>query len=165
MLFRKSYQMPCRKLIPPFTFTHKKKNAFVRFAHARAFFIFVHFTAVLVLSTTWNDLFYSCVDDASTWPKCFKFLFSNLKHSWQFNPGRKVSKHFASQTTWNNREIITENRSYIAPLDVGNKRKRKNQKLRCFMKSYFIKLIISSCDKLTIIIQKRLIIRETSEIE
>ena len=104
----------------------KKKNAFVRFAHA--FFIFVHFTAVLVLSTTWNDLFYSCVDDASTWRKYFKFLFSNLKHSWQFNPGRKVSKHFASQTTWNNREIITENRSYIAPLRRRQQAQTKESK-------------------------------------
>ena len=41
-----------------------KNNTFARFA--RAVFIFVHFAEVLVLSTTWNDLFCCCVDDVST---------------------------------------------------------------------------------------------------
>ena len=32
----------------------------------------------------------------------FNFSFLTWNRSWQFNPGRKVSKHFASQTTWRN---------------------------------------------------------------
>ena len=38
-----------------------KNRIFARFA--REYFIFWHFEDVLVLSTTWNDLFWSCVDD------------------------------------------------------------------------------------------------------
>ena len=44
-----------------FAYLTTKKNSFARFA--RAFLIFIHFADVLVLSTTWNDLFCSCVDD------------------------------------------------------------------------------------------------------
>lgn len=38
-----------------FAHSKRKKNSFASFAHA--FFIFVHFTTVLVLSMIWNDLF------------------------------------------------------------------------------------------------------------
>ena len=48
-----------------------KNKSFARFA--RAFFIFRHFADVLVLSTTWNDLFCSCVDDVSIWLQMFSF--------------------------------------------------------------------------------------------
>ena len=46
-----------------FAYLTMKNSIFARFA--RAFFIFWHFEDVLVLSTTWNDLFCSCVDDES----------------------------------------------------------------------------------------------------
>ena len=44
-----------------FAYLTMKNSIFTRFA--RASFIFWHFEDVLVLSTTWNDLFCSCVDD------------------------------------------------------------------------------------------------------
>ena len=40
-----------------------KHNSSARFA--RVFFIFLHLSDVLALSTTSNDLFYGCVDDLS----------------------------------------------------------------------------------------------------
>ena len=43
--------------------TVTENNSFARFA--RAFFICGHFADVLVLSTTWNVLCYSCVDNVS----------------------------------------------------------------------------------------------------
>ena len=42
------------------------KNIFARFA--RPLFVIVHFAVVLVLSTTWNDLFCGCVDDVLCGP-------------------------------------------------------------------------------------------------
>ena len=48
-----------------FAYLTMKNSIFARFA--RAFFIFWHFEDVLPLSTTWNDLFCSCVDDVSIW--------------------------------------------------------------------------------------------------
>ena len=42
-----------------------EKQSFARIA--RAFSIFVRFADVLVLSTTWNDQFSSCVDDVGMW--------------------------------------------------------------------------------------------------
>ena len=50
-----------------------KNSSFTRFTGA--FFIFVRFVSVLVLSTLWNDLFWSCMDKVSTWPQFFNFLF------------------------------------------------------------------------------------------
>ena len=50
-----------------------KKSIFARFA--RAFFIFWHFVDVLVLSTTWNYLFCSWVDEESIWWQMFNFVF------------------------------------------------------------------------------------------
>ena len=51
----------------PHKFAHltMKNSIFARFA--RAFFIFWHFEDVVVLSSTWNDLFCSCVGDESIW--------------------------------------------------------------------------------------------------
>ena len=49
------------------------------------FFIFWHFTGVLLLSTTWNDLFCSCLDDVSIWWQMFNFVFLPLKRWFQFN--------------------------------------------------------------------------------
>ena len=87
-----------------------KKSIFARFA--RAFFIFWRFEDVLVLSTTWNDLFCSCVDDVSRWSQMFHFVFLCPKRWFQFN-SRIVRTHFSSIMTLNNCEIIAETRSYI----------------------------------------------------
>ena len=87
-----------------------KNNIFARFA--RAFFIFWHFVDVLVLSTTWNDLFCSCVDDVSTWWQMFNFVFLFPKRRFQLN-SRIVRTHFSSIMSLNNWKMIGETRSYI----------------------------------------------------
>ena len=56
-----------------FAYLTMKNRIFARFA--RAFFIFWRFEDVLVLSTTWNDLFCSCVDDVNIWRQMFNFVF------------------------------------------------------------------------------------------
>ena len=89
---------------------NNKNSSFARFA--RAFFILEHFEDLLVLSTTWNDLFCSCVDDVSIWWQMFNFVFLSLKRLFQFN-SRMVRVHFASIMTLNNWEMIAETRSYI----------------------------------------------------
>ena len=93
-----------------FAYLTIKNNSFARFA--RAFFIFSHFADVLVRSTTWNDLFCSCVDDLSIWWQKFNFVFLSLKAWFQFN-SRIVGTHFVSVMTLNNLKIIAETRSYI----------------------------------------------------
>ena len=57
---RRQHQKPHK-----FAYLTMKNSIFARFAHA--FFIYV-----LVLSTTWNDQFCSCVDDVSIWWQMFK---------------------------------------------------------------------------------------------
>ena len=76
-----------------------KNSIFARFA--RAFFIVWHFADVLVLSTTWNHLFCSCVDDVSIWWQMFKFVLLCPKSWFQFN-SRIVKTHFSSMMTLNN---------------------------------------------------------------
>ena len=93
-----------------FAYLTMKNSIFARFA--RAFFIFWHLEDVLVLSTTWNDLFCWCVDDVSTWWQMFNFVFSCPKQLVQFN-SRTVRTHFLSITTLNNWKLIAETRSYI----------------------------------------------------
>jgi len=88
----------------------KKNSRFARFA--RAFFIFLHFADVLVLSTTWKDLLCSCVDDVSIWSQMFNFVFLSLQRWFQFNSSI-VWRNFASLMTLNNCEMIAETRSYI----------------------------------------------------
>ena len=88
-----------------------KTNRFARFA--RAVFIFRHFADVLVLSTTWNGLFCSCMDDVSIWWQMFNFVFSCLKRCFQFNSRIVRTIRFASVMTLNNWETIAERRSYI----------------------------------------------------
>ena len=68
-----------------------EKQYFARFA--RAFFMFWHFEDVLVLSTTWNDLFCSCVDDVSIWWQMFNFVLCP-KRWFQFN-SRNDRTHFS----------------------------------------------------------------------
>ena len=93
-----------------FAYLTVKNNRFARFA--RAVFIFGHSADVLVLSTTWNDLFCSCEDDGSTWWQMFNFVSLSLKRWFQFN-SRKVRTHFATVMTLNNWKMIAETRSYI----------------------------------------------------
>ena len=76
-----------------------KNSIFAWFA--RAFFIFWHFKDVLVLSTTWNDLFCSCVDDVSIWWQMFNFVFLCSKRWFQFN-SRIVRTHLSSKMTLKN---------------------------------------------------------------
>ena len=87
-----------------------KNSIFARFA--RAFFIFWHFVDVLVLSTTSNDLFCSCVDDVSIWWQMFNFVFLFPKRRFQLN-SRIVRTHFSSIMSLNNWKMIGETRSYI----------------------------------------------------
>ena len=87
-----------------------KNSIFARFA--RAFFIFWHFEDVLVLSTTWNDLFFSCVDNVSIWWQMFNFVFLFPKRWFQFNSWI-VTTQFASVMALNNWKMIAETRSYI----------------------------------------------------
>ena len=77
-----------------------KNSILARFA--RAFFIiFRCFEDVLVLSTTWVDLFCSCLDDVSVWWQMFHFVFLSLKRWFQFNSSI-VRTHFANIMTMNN---------------------------------------------------------------
>ena len=87
-----------------------KNSIFARFA--RAFFIFWHFVDVLVLSTTWNDLFCSCVDAASIRWQMFNFIFLCPKRWFQFN-SRIVRTHFSSIMSLNNRKMIAGTRIHI----------------------------------------------------
>ena len=93
-----------------FAYRTMKNIIFARFA--RAFFIFWHFEDVLVLSTTWNDLFCSCVDDVSIWWQMFNFVFLCPKRWFQFN-SRMIRIHFSSIMTSNNWKMIAEMRCYI----------------------------------------------------
>lgn len=72
---------------------------------AQEFFIYVHFGGVLVLSTTQNDLFCSCVDVDK-----FFFLSPNC---WDRFDSRIVRTYSASKMTWNNQEVISEKQSWI----------------------------------------------------
>ena len=76
------------------------------------FSFFWHFVDVLVLSTTWNDLFCSCVDDVSTWWQMFNFVLLCPKRWFQFN-SRIVRTHFPSMMSLNNWKMIPETRSHI----------------------------------------------------
>ena len=103
---RRRRQQPPHKL----AYLTMKNSIFARFA--RGYFIFWRFEDVLVLSTTSNDLFCSCVDDVSIWWQMFNFVFLCPKRWFQFN-SRMVRTHFSSILTLNNCEIIAETRSYI----------------------------------------------------
>ena len=75
-----------------FAYLTLKKSIFARFA--RAFFSFWHFEDVLVLSTTWNDLFCSCVYDVSIRWQMLIFVFLCPKRWFQIN-SRTVRRHFS----------------------------------------------------------------------
>jgi len=74
-----------------------KSNSFACFACA--LFIFGHFADVLVLSTTWNDLFCSCVDDVSIWQMFNFFFFSSDTLVPMLLNSRILNTHFASIVT------------------------------------------------------------------
>ena len=93
-----------------FAYLTMKNSIFARFA--RAFFIFWHFEDVLVLSTTRNDLFGSCVDDVSIWWQMLNFFLLCPKSWFRFN-SRIVRTHFSSIMTLNNWKMIAETWSYI----------------------------------------------------
>ena len=96
-----------------FAYLTMKNRIFARFA--RAFFIFWHFVDVLVLSTTWNDLFCSCVDIVSIWWQMFNFVFLCPKRWFQFN-SRIVRTSFSRTMILNNWKMIAETRSHIYAL-------------------------------------------------
>jgi len=87
-----------------------KNSISARFA--RAYFIFWHFKQVLVLSTTWNDLFGKCVDDVSMWWQMFNFFLLCPKRWFQFN-SLIVRTHFWSIMILNNWKMMAETRSYV----------------------------------------------------
>ena len=87
-----------------------KNSLFARFA--RAFFIFWHFADVLVLPTTWNNLFCSCMDYVSIWWQMSNFVFLCPKRWFQFN-SKIVRTRFSSIMTLNNWKSLAERRSYI----------------------------------------------------
>ena len=88
-----------RELKQPRRRRQQKPHKFARFA--RALFIFWDFVDVLVLSTTWNDLFWRCLDNASVWWQLFNFVFLCPKWWFQFN-SRVVRTHFSSIMSLNN---------------------------------------------------------------
>ena len=75
-------------------------------------FYFWQIENILVLSTTWNDLFCSCVDDMRIWWQMFNFVLLCPKRWLQFN-SRTVRTHFSSIMTLNNWKMIAETLSYI----------------------------------------------------
>ena len=87
------------------------KTVFLHALHVH-FSFFWHFVDVLVLSTTSNDLFCSCVDDVSIWWQMFNFVFLCPMRWFQFN-SRIVRTHFWSIMTLNNWKMIAETRSHI----------------------------------------------------
>ena len=86
------------------------KTVFLHALHVH--FSFFDFADVLVLSTTWNDLFCSCVDDVSIWWQLFSFILLCPKCWFQFN-SRIVRTHFSSIMSLNNWKMIAETRSHI----------------------------------------------------
>ena len=125
-----------------FAYLTMKNSIFARFA--RAFFIFWHFEDVLVLSTTWNDLFCSCVDDESIWWQMFNFVFSCPKRWFQFNSSI-VTTHFSSIMSLNNWKMIAETRSHIFRWRSRFRRRRVClSSLISYLNSFFFHLQITN---------------------
>ena len=106
----KQPRRPRQQKPPKFAYLAIKNSIFARFA--RAVFIYRHFVDVLVLSTTWNDLFSSCVDDVSIWWQMFNFVLLCPKRWFQFNFWI-VATHFWSIMSLTNWKMIAEKRSHI----------------------------------------------------
>ena len=94
-----------------FAYLTMKNSIFARFACA--FFIFWHFEDILVLSTTWNYLLCSCVDDVSILWQMFNFVFLWPQCWFQLNSGI-VRTHFSSIKGLNNWKMIAETWSHIS---------------------------------------------------
>ena len=90
-----------------------KNSSFERFA--RAFSIFVHFAAVLALSTTWNDQLYSWEDNVSPWRHIFDFFCQSPNPWYQFKSWI-LRVCFPGIITWNDRGMIVETLIYILRL-------------------------------------------------
>ena len=106
-----------------FAYSVGKNNSFAR--PARAFHILIHFFAVLVLTTTWNDQIWGHVEDESTWRRIFNFLFNCPHRSHQFYSWIAHS-HFPSRTTWSNRKIIT-----VTGNNIFRQRSRSRRRRPC----------------------------------
>ena len=59
------------------------------------------------LLTTWSDLFCGFMSDFNALQQIFIFFFLSPNRSYKFN-STIVSNYFTSQTTWNDRGMITE---------------------------------------------------------
>ena len=112
-----------------FAYSVGKNNSFAR--PARAFHILIHFFAVLVLTTTWNDQIWGHVEDESTWRRIFKFLFKYPHRSHQFYSWIAHS-HFPSRTTWSNRKIIT-----VTGNNIFRQRSRSRRRRPCLRSLIF----------------------------
>ena len=106
-----------------FAYSVGKNNSFAR--PARAFHILIHFFAVLVLTTTWNDQIWGHVEDESTWRRIFNFLLNCPHRSHQFYSWIAHS-HFPSRTTWSNRKIIT-----VTGNNIFRQRSRSRRRRPC----------------------------------
>ena len=83
--------------------THKNKSSA---RPARAFFILVHFIAVLVLTTTWIHQISGCVEDVRAWRNFLNFLPKQPHNSCQFY-SCNVDTHFPFRTTSGYDEVTT----------------------------------------------------------
>ena len=104
-----------------FAYLTLKNSFFARFA--RAFLIFWHFKDVLVLSTTWNDLFCSCVDDVSIWSQMFNFVFLCLACEASVSALFRSKGRAKNASRFISRAAKTKNlvpRPFFAPKQHGN---------------------------------------------
>ena len=95
-----------------FSYLTLKNNSFARFA--RAFFSFGHLTDLLVLSTTWNDLFCRC-GRRERLMRSAQFCLLNSKALVSFNLLQDSKNTFCQRLVlaFNNWEMIAEMRSYM----------------------------------------------------
>ena len=92
---------------------------------ARAFYILIHFVAVLALTTAWNDQIWGLVVDESTWRWIFNFISKYPHRSHQFYSWN-VDSHLPSRATWSNRKIIT-----ITENNIFKQRSRSRRRRPC----------------------------------
>ena len=67
----------------------------------------------ILKTSTWNDLFCSCVDDVSIWWQMLIFVSLCPKRWFQFNSAIVSGTHFSSIMTSSNWKMIAEPQSYI----------------------------------------------------
>ena len=78
----------------------------------RAFYVFVHFFAVISKTTTWNDQIQGFLKNVSTWRLIFHFPSLLERRSHKFS-SRILRPHCTNWTNWNNLEVVEVSRSYI----------------------------------------------------